>query len=186
MSLRKLFWVLSGITIAFLSLQALGYPVLDIAVALLLIDLAVVELSRQEDKHNMESQLKPELMARVGNVEKLCSNMLSSINTLPTMEHFYRVAEEKIGEHGTKLRDEIKEDMDMLAKKAIDIENRLFEFKKNIASGLGGIDDRLRAIETGKWSVDSEEDKEEEVEIGEERFESPVLEEVVYGENVME
>ncbi len=186
MPLRKLFWVLSGITIAFLALQVLGYPVLDIAVALLLIDLAVVELSRQEDKHRTESQLKPELMARIGNVEKLCANMMTSINALPTMEHFYHIADEKIGEHGTRLRCEIKEDLDRIAKKAVDIENRLFEFRKNIASGLGGIDDRLRAIETGKWNVESEEDKEEEVEIGEEKFEAPVLEEVVYGENVME
>jgi|GEM_PF-5039194 len=180
MPLRKLFWFLSALLIAFLVLQALGYAVLDAIIAILLMDIIVVELGRQEDRRAVECQLKPELIARVGNVEKLCSNMLSSINALPTVEHFYQIAEQKIGEHGARLREEIKDDMDRLARKAVDIENRLFEMKKTVASGIGGIDDRLRAMETGKWTIESADDSEDET--GEEKQESPVLEEVVYGE----
>lgn len=181
MPLRKLFWVLSGTTVAFLALQVLGYAVLDAIIALLIMDAIVVELGRQEDRRAVESQLKPELIARVGNVEKLCSNMLSSINTLPTMEHFYQIAEQKMGEHGTRLREEIKDDLDRLAKKAIDIENRLFDMKRNLASGIGGIDDRLRAIETGKWTIESADESGDDTETEDEKQESPVLEEVAYG-----
>lgn len=193
MPLRKLFWALSATTAALLALQVLGYGALEPLIALLLMDVIVVELGRQEDKRIVESHLKPELIARAGNVEKLCSGMLSSINALPTMEHFCQIAEQKIGEHGARLREEIKDDMDRLAKKAVEIENRLFEMKKTVASGIGGIDDRLRSIETGKWTVDSGQG--EEAESGDDEFaiiaeelpqEQPALEEVVYGENVIE
>ncbi|MFZ3077258.1 MAG: hypothetical protein WA139_02285 [Candidatus Aenigmatarchaeota archaeon] len=186
MPMRKLFWLLSAAIIALFIIQTLGYfSATEIIIALLLLDVAVVEFSRQEDKHAVETQLKPELIARVGNVEKLCTNMLSSINALPTVEHFYQIAEQKIGEHGASLREEIKDDLDRLAKKAVDIENRLFEMRKTVASGIGGIDDRLRSLETGKWTIESEDEEDkEEVAIGEENFESPspALEEVVYGE----
>lgn len=181
MPLRKLFWVLSGTTVAFLALQALGYGVLEALIALLLLDIAVVEIGRQEDGHRIENHLKPELMARIGNVEKLCSNMLSSISALPTAEHFYRIAEQKIGEHGAMLKNEIKEDLDRLAKKAVDIENRLYDMRRTVASGIGSIDDRLRAMETGRWTVNTEETK-----AGPEETGAPASEEAVYGGNVME
>jgi len=183
MPLRKLFWALSGITMAFLALQVLGFRVLEIIISLLIIDVAVVEISRQEESRRIESRLKPELMARIGNVEKLCSNLLSSINALPTVEHFYLIAERKKGEHGARLKEEIKGDLDRLAKKAVDIENRLFEMKKTVASGIGGIDNRLRSLETGKWTFESADESEDETESSEEKQESPVLEEVVYGES---
>ncbi len=186
--MRKLFWFLSAVIIALFIIQALGYfNAIEIIIALLLLDIAVVEISRQEDRRHIEEHVKPELITRVCNVEKLCSNMLSSINALPTIEHFYQIAEQKIGEHGARLREEIKDDMDRLARKAIDIENKLFDMKKTITGGIIGIDDRLRAIETGKWTVGSDDEtEEEEVETGGKKFESPILEEVVYGENVME
>jgi len=181
--MRKLFWLLSAAIIALFIIQTLGYfSATGIIIALLLLDVIVVELGRQGDRRAMETQLKPELMARVGNVEKLCTSMLSSINALPTVDHFCQIAEQKMGEHGARLREEIKDDMDRLAKKAVDIENRLFEMKKTVASGIGGIDDRLRAMETGKWTIESADDSEEETETGEEKQESPILEEVVYGE----
>lgn len=183
MPMRKLFWFLSAAIIALFIIQVLGYfNATGIIIALLLLDVIAVELGRQEDRRVVECQLKPELIARVGNVEKLCSSMLSSMNALPTVEHFYQIAEQKIGEHGARLREEIKDDMDRLAKKAIDIENRLFDMKRNVASGIGGIDDRLRAVETGKWTIESADDSEDDAEAEEERRESPVLEEVVYGE----
>ncbi len=193
MTFRKIFWLLSALIAVFIALQALGYGVLEIIVSLILINLAVVELSRQQDRHNLESRVKPELMTRVGNVEKLCSNMLSSINALPSAEHFCQIAEQRIAEHGTRLKAEIKDDLDRLAKKAVDIENRIFDLKKSISSGICGIDERLRAMETGKWTVESAEGEEtegEEVELAitteELPQEQPVLEEVIYGENVME
>jgi len=150
MPLRKLFWFLSAVIIALFIIQIFGYSLIEAIIALLLLDIIVVELDRQEDRRLMEDRLKPELMARVGNVEKLCSNILSSINALPSVEHFCQIAEQKIGEHGARLREEIKDDLDRLAKKAVDIENRLFDVKRIFASGICGIDERLRAMETGK------------------------------------
>ncbi len=182
--MRKLFWFLSAVIIALFIIQIFGYSLIEIIIALLLLDIAVVELGRQEDRNLIESQIKPELIARVGNVEKLCSNILSSINAMPSIEYFCQIAEQKIGEHGARMREDIKDDMDRLAGKAIDIENRLFDMKRTFASGIGGIDGRLRAIETGKWTISSEADEEDE--IGEEKSEPPVLEEFVYGENVVE
>lgn len=185
MPLRKLFWILSALTVVFLGLQVLGYGVLEIIISLLILDIAVVEISRQEEGHKMETQLKPELLARIGNVEKLCSNMMSSISALPTMEHMYHTAEEMMLEHKARIKDEIKEDLDRLAKKAVDIENRLFDMRKTVAAGIGSIDDRLRAMETGRWTVSSEAAEED---AGSEDVETvaPASEEVVYGENVME
>lgn len=188
MPIRKLFWFLSAAIIALFIIQVAGYfNAVEIIIALLLLDIAVVELGRQEDRRHIEDHVKPELITRVCNVEKLCSNMLSSINALPTIEHFYQIAEQKIGEHGARLREEIKDDMDRLARKAIEIENRLFEMKRTVAGGITGIDERLRALETGKWTFSSgDEPEEEEVEAGGKSLESPVMEEVVYGENVIE
>lgn len=176
MPLRKLFWILSAFTIAFLILQVLGYSVLEVIVSLLLMDIAVVEISRQEDRHRMENQLKPELLTRIGNVEKLCSNIMSSINALPTIEHFYQVAEDTIYEHKARLKEEIKEDLDRLAKRAIEIENRLYDMKKAVAMGIESLDNRLRAMETGNWTFSSEEVK----------VVSPVSKEIDYGENDIE
>lgn len=184
MPLRKLFWLLSVLTVGFLVVQALGYNVLDIIISLLLIDLIVVEISRQEDRHHIESRLKPELMARIGNMERLCSDMLSSMNALPTVDHFYHIAEEKIGEQRSRIKEEVKEDLDRLAKKAIDIENRLFDLKRSVASGIGSIDNRLRAIETGRWVFYA--DDETKAEAPAIKAPAPASKDMIYGENVIE
>lgn len=183
MPLRKIFWVLTALTLTFLVLQVMGYSMLEVIISLLIIDLAVVEISRQEQGHQMENVLKPELLARISNVEKLCSNMMASIGALPTIEHFYHLAEERISEHRAILKNEIKDDLDRLAKKAIDIENRLFEMKRSVSTGIGNLNERLRALETGNWTVSSEEPK---TDAEEAETAAPASEEVVYGENVVE
>ncbi len=146
--LRKLFWFLSSLTIFFLGLQVLGYNVIEIIVSLILISLVVVEISRQEDKHIIENELKPGLTTRLNNIERICTNMYSSLKSLPTIEHMYHIAEECIQEHNP--RQEFKENFDRIAKKIIEVENKLYDMKQTFSAGIGSLDDRIRIIEQSK------------------------------------
>ncbi len=147
MPLRKLFWFLSGLLIVFLALQVLGFNMLIPIISLLFVDLVVVELSRQDDRDRFRTELKHELVTRIGNIERILGNILENFSHIPTTEHVHSIAEERIEAHKISLREEFKNDLDMIAKKAIEIENRLHDLRHTIASGIGSLDDRLRAIE---------------------------------------
>lgn len=147
MPLRKLFWFLSGLTMIFLALQVLGYDMLIALFSLIFIDLVVVELSRQDDRDKFRTELKHEMVARIGNIERILGNMLANFSHLATLEHVHHIAEEKITLHKSSLREEFKNDLDRIAKKAIDIENKLHDLRHTFSAGIGSLDDRLRAIE---------------------------------------
>lgn len=147
MPLRKLFWFLSGLTMIFLALQVLGFDVLIVIFSLLFIDLIVVELSRQDDRDRFRNEIKHEMITRIGNIEKILGNMLSTFSHIPTLEHVYHIAEERMEAHKAGLREEFKNDLDGIAKKAIEIENKLHDLRHTMAAGIGSLDDRLRAME---------------------------------------
>ncbi len=146
--LQKLFWFLSALTIVFLILQVLGYPVIEVIASLLLIGLVVIEINREEDKHRVENDLKSELSSRITNIERVCTSIYSSLKSVPTLEHIYYIAEECVREHDP--RGEFKEGMDRIAKKIIEVENKLHDMKKTFSAGIGSLDDRIRMIEEAK------------------------------------
>lgn len=142
MPLRKLFWFLSALTVIFLIIQILGYNVLEVILILILIDLVVVEISRQEQRKH-----KSEILIRLSTLENLLSNLISSLNTMPTLEHVYHITEESINEHKPSLRSEFKNDLDKIAEKVIEVENKLNHLKNSFSNGILNIDDRLKIIE---------------------------------------
>jgi len=133
--------------IVFLALQVVGFDMLIPIISLLFIDLVVVELSRQDDRDRFKNELKHELVTRIGNIERILGNMLSNFSHLPTIEHVHHITEEKIEAHKSLLREEFKNDLDKIAKKAIEIENKLHDLRHMISAGIGSLDDRLRAME---------------------------------------
>lgn len=144
MPLTKLFWFLAILTITFIVLEVIGYSVLTVIACLLLIDLVIVEISREVDRNKVINELKHELLIKIGNIERMCGNLINSLEGVPTINHVYHIAEERILEHGSKF----KVDLNQIAERATEIEARLEQLRNTFASSIGSIDDRLRAVES--------------------------------------
>lgn len=144
MPLAKLFWFLAILTIVFVVLQVIGYSVIIVIACLLLIDLVIIEISRQMDRNKIINELKHELLIKIGNIERMCGNLINSLEMVPTIDHVYHIAEERILEHRSKF----KGDFDKIAERATEIEIRLEQLRNTFAASIGSIDDRLRAVES--------------------------------------
>lgn len=77
----KLFWVLAALLAALVTLYAAGWPVLSIIAALLVADLAIVQLGSRKDFKLIYNDMRHELLARFDNVEKLCNNIATSVQS---------------------------------------------------------------------------------------------------------
>lgn len=147
MPLTKLFWFLGITTLIFLALQIIGYEVLEIVILLIIIDLVILEVNREMNQKRFTISLKNELMTRVGNIEKIATGILNFVNAKPNHEDIHNIFENKIQKHKDELRNEFKENLDRISKKAIDIENKLHELRRTLGAAVASFDERIKAIE---------------------------------------
>jgi hypothetical protein len=148
MPLSKLFWFLAIITLVFIALQAMGYSVMEVVLSLLIIDVVVVEVSRQLDKSKLTNEFKHEILSRFNIIENMCKNINYSLKFEGDFDH-------KLNEviRGNKIAfkrtDEIfKDSMDKMAKKLIEVENSMNRMKRTFSSAIAAFDDRISSLET--------------------------------------
>ena len=141
--LPVLFWIgilaAAGLTVA----HVMGYNVLQYAIGVLIVDVVLLEVSRAADKKLFTNDLKHEFTVRITNLESLVNGLTNTLqaNSLEKME-------DKLRGHRNEIRIEFSDSLDRMAKKAIDIENRLTQMRNTFSSAIASFDDRIRSLES--------------------------------------
>jgi hypothetical protein len=131
MPFRKLFWLLVGLTLVFIVLQATGYWVLEILVSLILLDIVLIQIIHQEENEDFINSLKSDIGNRLENIERLIKNILNHFGSVATVEHVYHIVEERLEEYDACAKERLKDELDRIAAKIIEVENKLYELRKN-------------------------------------------------------
>jgi len=77
--LTKAFWVLIALTAAMVVLTALGWAVMPVLAVLIIVDIIVIEATRRADMKSINNDLAHTIAARFDSLDKLCSNISSSV-----------------------------------------------------------------------------------------------------------
>ena len=144
MPLSKVFWLLSFATLVFIALQLIGFDVMIVIILLLTMDVISVEMSRQLDRHHLRKEIKGEMVARIENIEKICGNMAFHLSEQQPMAEQITFS---IDKHMKSHKETFKDDLDRIAKKMVDVENRLTKMKRLMAGAVASLDDRLKIME---------------------------------------
>ena len=131
------------ITFIFIIVNIAGFNVLNYIALLFVIDIIILEINRHSEKHIATTNLKNELLVKIHIIEKICSDIAMHLEHSPSHMHI----ESMIEQRAVKQKEEFKDSMDRLAKKAVDIENEMNRLKRTIGSALYGIDERIKAVE---------------------------------------
>lgn len=139
----KVFWILALGVLVTLGLMLKGYDLLLAAFALLLIALISLKLSLDRGERATK-ELRGELGGRLSSIDSVVQDLTKAFKEQADIKDFtLGVLEKTKGE----IRVELKDSMDRMAKKAIDIENSLNQMKRTFSAAFASLDDRLRAIE---------------------------------------
>ncbi|MFQ6009628.1 MAG: hypothetical protein ACE5J7_00705 [Candidatus Aenigmatarchaeota archaeon] len=159
MSLSKLFWFTAISTVVFLAMYVYGFDLLNIVLALLLVNMIVLKASHDEvfERFKFGNVLSSKM-------EKIEDVMLDLTRFMRDKEgHSSKASDVTLGgidQSFKKHTDTIKIDMDdkleRMAKKAIEIENRLNEIKKTFSAAVASLDDRIHTIEKPEETVESD------------------------------
>ena len=137
MALGNLLKIMVALTFFYSYLQIFaGLDVLGIVIILIIIDLAVHRLNRAIRKHEIFEEV------RVDSFRKDFEDF-----TEKTSSRFERVATTNIDEKLTAHKSEVSDLIDRLAKKGLDLENRINEIRKTLGAVYGALDDRLKVAE---------------------------------------
>ncbi len=158
MSVTKLFWLTTIITVALVGIQLLGYPTLELIAVFLLIDLVVLKYSGDNVMKNFGRRAEEYsgkfsvIQSSVGSIEKSVgelSTFMGEVKTAQSREQTtLGVIQSALDRHKEDLRFEFKDSMDRMAGKFIEMENDFHDFKRGFASAIGAMDDRLKMVES--------------------------------------
>ncbi|MBL7160067.1 MAG: hypothetical protein ISS95_00730 [Candidatus Aenigmarchaeota archaeon] len=167
MVVSKLFWFVSVVLVVFLGLQIAGHSAVEIIISLVIIDLIALKLGQESSSEREIS--KERVISGIGKIEELlidltkfmrsnisapASNPSGSSNpgskpaqTSSLQDITLGGIERGIKQNADKLREEFKEGLDRIAKKAIEIENSITHQKKIFSTAVASLDDRIRSVE---------------------------------------
>ena len=169
MPVNKIFWFVSLATIIFLGLHVLGYPVLPAVLALLVIDVVVLKVSGEAKGHSTSMRAITDMNGKLASIHSVLLDMGNFMRMsrkgeahTPAGTNMVTLGaiEKSLAGHRDNIKTEVKGDIDKIAEKIIDVENRLFDMRKGFSAAIAAFDDRMRSLEEGDESVDtaSEED----------------------------
>ncbi len=150
MPLGSLFKIMVALTLFYAYLQIFaGLDVLGIIILLLIIDVAAYRLDKAIRKHEILedakiSSFKTDFQTFSENANKKLENIT------PT----------DFGEQLKSHKDDVTNLIDRLARKGLDLENKIVELRKTIGAVYGAIDDRLKVAENHLGIRKEEEEKE--------------------------
>ncbi len=137
-------WVMVGVTFVYGVAQLLGYNVLTIILMLLVVDVITLEINRQLDKRKLYNN-KLETMDL--KLEEVSNKIQNEFNV-----------DEKLNKH----KDEVTIVLDKMARKALEIEERVNRFGETIAVSIENLNNRLRAFENPENELEQMEHESEE------------------------
>jgi len=131
MSLSKAFWGIFGINLVLVTIYLMGYQILPAIILLLIMDIMLLEINRHIDDKNNIAEFSRSVHSRITNMERILQNAS------------YYGGHGDIEIHKTELRGEFKDSMDRLAKKLIEIENKMADMRRTMGAVAGVFEDRL-------------------------------------------
>lgn len=132
--------ILYTIALILLASQLMGFPVIIFAVLLTLI----ASLLSTIDSKNEIQENRNASNARIGEMENKINIVFQKLNEMNSNAQKNVFAlETRIDEVKTDYRLELETQYRDLAKKIIDVENRLIEIRKTIGAAFGSLEDRI-------------------------------------------
>lgn len=148
----KIFWLAAGLTVLFMLLYIFGYGSIEIVMTLIIVDMVMLKLLHEKLGKDLGNQLMGEVNTRLSSVMDEMTNFMKDpahIGPAPeAVEATLGGIERTLVEHRDEVRQEFNDSLDRMAKKAIDIENKLNSAVKNFSSAIGAFDDRIRSLES--------------------------------------
>lgn len=176
MPINKIFWFVALVTVIFLGLNVLGYPVLPAVLALLVIDVVVLKVSFEGKGHATSMRAITDMNGKLASIHAVLLDMGNFMRTdrkgevhMPMNPGANMVTlgaiEKTLTTHKDVIRGEIKGDVDKIAEKIIDVENRLFDMRKGFSAAIAAFDDRMRSLEEDDVPEEATTSEEDYVEI---------------------
>ena len=134
MVLYTILWALVVLAFVSLALQILGYPVLEIVILLIVSVIILSELIRLEEKEELENIVRHEISGKLEGMEKVLNFMMKNISRALTVEHLDELHSRitsKIERYEVQFNERMKNELDKIAGKIIEIENKLNELKNH-------------------------------------------------------
>jgi uncharacterized phage infection (PIP) family protein YhgE len=144
MQISIAFWVLTVALLALSALQIMGQNLLMYIIPLLIIDVAVLEFNRSREHMKIANDFKHEILEKIETLTKAAYNFETNLDLK---------INSAVENYTQKYKGEVKEGLDRIAEKAIEIENRANEIKNNLISIASGFDERLRNLEGPKEEI---------------------------------
>mgnify|MGYP001574728478 CR=1 FL=1 len=130
------------IAVALVILQLAGYPGLILAVLLTMI----IMLLNAIDSARKIEETNTGVNARIGDISNRVNVITQQLNEMKSgAEKNVFALENRIDEVKTEYRIEMESQYRDLAKKIIEVENRLIEIRKTIGAAFGSLEDRLES-----------------------------------------
>lgn len=150
---KTVFWFLIAITIVSLILQMIGYDLAETIITILIIDLialgAVIEIEKRKPKEIETSNIT----TKVENIERMCQDLSKTKIENPSTN-----IEEKL----KKQKDDVNYLLDKMARKTLELEEKINRFGLSLASHIENFGERIEKIEGSKKIENKEEKAEEE------------------------
>jgi hypothetical protein len=141
--MRQLFWFLTAASLVFVGLAAAGYAVMPIVALLILIDLVTAWTTWNSDRLKIAEMVKNDIAARISHLENNLTTSVAAFDSKVSGEYL----ESRLNEHKEQIFNQMNDTWDRVAKKAVDIENRMNEFRRIVGTVSGSFDERLKSLE---------------------------------------
>lgn len=139
----KLFWIISAALLVAIGLAFKGYDATVAALGLVLI--ALITLKFSIDKSGgLAKGVRADLGGRLSSLDGMMQDLTKAFKDQTDIKDFTLGAMEKMkGE----MRIEIKDSVDRMAEKTIELENGVNQMKRTFSAAFASLDDRMRAME---------------------------------------
>jgi len=134
MALRATFWVVIVLALICAFLETLGYHLIQITLLLVLLALAILELIHIEEKESLEDALHRDIASRLESMERVLNYLFKNVSSMLTIEHLQELERRILSSfyiHKKELEEKFKKETDQIARKVLEIENRLSELKSH-------------------------------------------------------
>lgn len=140
MVLTTLFIFLLAITVILTGMQLIGYQVLNSLIIMIVVDFMALGATLQTKKKNPGNPHNPNqnIIPRLENIEKTCSDIITHIGSNSVRTDIQ------------KSKDDITYLLERLARKTLDLENKIDTFGKTLARSMLDINGRVKNLESGE------------------------------------
>jgi len=138
MRLTILFVILIIVTIILTAMQLSGYQVLDSIIVMIIIDFIALGANIELENRKVWIETRSNITTKLESIEKTCLDIFGHItNSNPGFE-------EKL----KKQKEDVSYILDKVAKKSLELEERISNFGQTLASSVVSLNERVKVLET--------------------------------------